>query len=73
MRLKTAEFVFRAMKMRRSILYKKIEHCTVIICPYSLTLRVFSGIFMHIDLWILIHVYVCMYSYIVCLSVAVNV
>ena len=59
---KTAEFVFRAMEIRRSVLYKKIKHSVVIICPYTLKLHVFSCIFMHIDLCKLIHVIVYMYS-----------
>ena len=41
---------------------KGLEHCAVIICPYSLTLHVFSCIFMHIDLCKLINVIVCIYS-----------
>ena len=41
---------------------KRIEHCAVIICPYSITLHVFSCIFMHIDLCKLIHIILCMYS-----------
>ena len=41
---------------------KRIKHSAVMICPYSLTLHVFSCIFMHIDLCKLIHVIVYMYS-----------
>ena len=52
---------------------KRIKHSAVIICPYSLTLHVFSCIFMHIDLCKLVHVIMCMYSYSVRLSVDINI
>ena len=49
MRLKNAEFVFRAMEMRRSVLHKMMEHCAVIICTYNLTLHVSH---VHVYPWI---------------------
>ena len=52
---------------------KRIKHSAVIICPYSLTLHVFSCIFMHTDLCKLIHVIMYMYSYSVCPSVDINI
>ena len=61
--------VLRAMEMRRNILYKKDwALCCNIICPHSLTLHVFSCIFMHIDLWKLIHVHYIDAFWSVCLA-----